>query len=281
MQSTANKESNSKEQHSSKNEWNVVVNSIGNAGMSAVPALYEILLLSKRDIARHLFQAPSTLAENLSQPSADYLKKFFTGLGLDVAVIPGNSKFQEGTGDYVLFLRSFDFSRINDVLHLIIQLTGRSSQQVSMMLNNVPMPIVSNVSEKNAYVLKARFAKLNAELVAELMTEDNTSNNVINKRRKKIAGKLAAKLKKSSDAPFFNFEELEDLKLIQGINQNTISEKDWGLFYEQKLEQVNNAINAKKMINEHQLAQIMSGDRLRKKSLMKKIMQENTNDKKK
>lgn len=149
---------------SNGNNWAILVNSIGTAGVGLVKALKEVSPLSENKIAARLFQAPSHLLSDLPKSLADEVNKLLRSTGLDSEVIEKNAAVEFGDAEHEVALVIKDVSRMREVAKLIMNLIGADIQTVRQLLFASPTVLLGKISRNTALKIKERFAELDVEV---------------------------------------------------------------------------------------------------------------------
>ncbi len=142
----------------------VVVQSIGNSGVSLVRSLRRVVPLPEPDIAALLFQAPSALLTGLDRSTADLIVGSLRESGLDCAVFEDDVDLEEGVGDHEVALHIHDFARMLPMVLEVMCVLGVDERTARQLLCTVPAVLLGGVSAATVSALHARFARLGADL---------------------------------------------------------------------------------------------------------------------
>lgn len=145
-------------------EFGIVVNSIGNAGVSLIPALKKISPLSENRIAALLFQTPSKLFTGLPESVAKEMNELLLSTGLESYVISEAENFKPGDSDHEVAIVIKDFKHIQEIAKNIIDLTGLPVKDIRKILCKSPTVLIGKISKKSAETIRSRFEPLGVEV---------------------------------------------------------------------------------------------------------------------
>lgn len=95
--------------------YGILVESIGSAGISLIPALKKVSPLSENKIAALLYQTPSLLMTGLEEAGAKEVNKLLISTGLETKVIRADESFEKGDSDHEVALVINEFKHIQDI----------------------------------------------------------------------------------------------------------------------------------------------------------------------
>lgn len=144
--------------------YGILVESIGSAGISLVPALKKVSPLSENKIAALLYQTPSLLMAGLEEAGAEEINKLLLSTGLESKVIKADERFEQGDSDHEVALVINEFKRIQDIAKEIIAITGLNIDEIRQMLCKSPTVMLGMISENTAHTIRDRFEALNVDV---------------------------------------------------------------------------------------------------------------------
>lgn len=145
-------------------EYGILVESIGTAGVSLLPALKKVSPLSENKIAALLFQTPSLLLSGLPEEGAQEINKLLLSTGLKCRVVPTDEQFEPGDKDHEIALVINSFENIHEIVREIISVTGMGIDQIRQLLLKSPTVLLGQISQNTVAALQQRFEALGVEV---------------------------------------------------------------------------------------------------------------------
>ena len=144
--------------------WDIVVDSIGNSGAGLIAALRQVSPLSENRLASMLYQAPSVLLTGLPLETAQSINELLCSTGLESHINDEEDEIENGDASHEIAMVINDFSRVTQVVELIMKVLGTDMETARKMLCSSPTMLMGSVSVNTVEALRPRFAELDIEL---------------------------------------------------------------------------------------------------------------------
>jgi ribosomal protein L7/L12 len=148
------------------NQWRVVIDSIGHADAGLIGVLARVLERGEQQIATLLLRSPAVLVDALPRELAERTAALLRETGVELRVIPISEPFEPGEGHYEIALVVHAIDRISEITAEVARVVGCSAPQAIDLVCASPAVLLAGVSANTVEALRARFARLGAELIA-------------------------------------------------------------------------------------------------------------------
>lgn len=142
----------------------VLVTSIGAAGAAIVTALKHASNMPEQILACRLFQAPSILFGNLTEPLAADVARVLCGAGVECEVVPKGHRFTQGDSEHEVALVIRDVTRMQGVLEGVMALLGVGVREAKDIVCATPAVLMGRVSAATVSAIRRRFEPLGVEV---------------------------------------------------------------------------------------------------------------------
>lgn len=153
-----------KKENNTETTFDIVVQSIGSAGVGLIPALKKVSPLSENKIASLLFQTPAKLFEGLPESVAKEINELLLSTGLESYVISEKENFQPGDNNHEVALVINDYNNIQEIAKNIVTLTGLPIEDIRKVLCKSPTVLIGKISKNSAEAIRSRFEVLGVEV---------------------------------------------------------------------------------------------------------------------
>lgn len=213
--------------------WSIVVDDIGSVGIVLISALNKALKLDQKEIARRILHAPSILTDKLNSNTAKQISSYLKEIGLNTRAITEDETIEQGFGEYELAIVEMDYNRAAEIIKIIVELTGISSEDAITLLTKSPCVVLGNVSLANVKVLKKRFSDAGARLAVSNSKE--ALFDVLLAPENFAAHRELLQLFKRLGLSQQSFEQKRDTAIaLQGLNSAQANQL-WALAQERKI----------------------------------------------
>src|SRR5690606_22861297 len=149
-----------------RGEWRVVVDSIGSADARLIGVLARGLERGEQQVASLLLRSPAVPIDQPSRELADRTAALLRETGIELRVISSSDAFEPGEGHHEVALVVHAIDRISEITAEVARVVGCSAPQALELVCATPAVLLAGVSANTVEALRARFARLGAELIA-------------------------------------------------------------------------------------------------------------------
>lgn len=149
----------------SQTQWRIVVDSIGNADAGLISVLARVLERGDQQIAGLLLRSPAVLVDALPRELAERTAELLRETGVELRVIPTSEPFEPGEGHYEIALVVHAIDRISEITAEVARVVGCTAAQAIELVCATPAVLLAGVSANTVEALRARFARLGAEVI--------------------------------------------------------------------------------------------------------------------